>query len=205
MNRIITRKSTRNGFRVSTLHPHAGVLFRGTVNIDYGDHTGAGKFIAWRVTADDEDYPIIIAGDYLTAEEQLMLLTSWADDPLSAEEIRQMAEEELCGLLDEITRTDPSADGHTGPDSPEIARRYRRRNALVWRAADAAQKAGVPVGIRWDHGSEQPVILFMGLPSGQVSWHLPDEGSHHGTPVWLHRWDGHTTREKHLRVALYLG
>lgn len=44
-------------------------------------------------------------------------------------------------------------------------------------------------------------VLFLDLPTGQVSWHVPDDL----VPllpaiVGENEWDGHTTREKHARI-----
>lgn len=73
---------------------------------------------------------------------------------------------------------------------------YAERNQLLWRAVGVASMAGVEVGIRLDPGEPAWPVLLIELPTGQVSWHLPQ----HVKP-----WDGHTTAEKFARVRQFAG
>jgi hypothetical protein len=71
---------------------------------------------------------------------------------------------------------------------------YTRRYEWLIRAALDAVNRGIPVGFRIDPAEpEWPVIMFE-LPTGQVSWHLPQ----HPMP-----WDGHTTDEKYARIDAF--
>lgn len=76
---------------------------------------------------------------------------------------------------------------------------YAVRYGLVLEAMNLAHKAGYPAGFGWD-SSEDPeldgfrVVAYIQLPTGQVSWHMPEHG---------HPWDGHTTEEKHTRIHAY--
>ncbi|PWU52721.1 hypothetical protein DLJ47_17865, partial [Micromonospora sp. S4605] len=96
--------------------------------------------------------------------------------------------------LVDIAAVDPSRLGHTGPDTPEITAAYTRRNALIWAALALAADAGVPAGVGHDAADPRPVVVYLELPTGQVSWHLPAH------PVG---WDGHSTATKYARVAAF--
>lgn len=85
---------------------------------------------------------------------------------------------------------DPSRAG-AGPGAD-----YGKRNAAVWTAAGYAAAAGLAVGMDFDpHDPVHPVVLYVELPTGQVSWHLPA----HSRP-----YDGHSTAEKYERLADWL-
>lgn len=72
---------------------------------------------------------------------------------------------------------------------------YARRNELVIEALYVADRIGLSAGVRLD--PEQPAwpVVFIELPDGQVSWHLPE---------YEQAWDGHTTAQKYLRVAAFV-
>lgn len=101
--------------------------------------------------------------------------------------------------LGSIANTDPSREasaGPAGPDTPELAARYARRNTLIWAALAQARKAGLDAGIDFDEADERhPVVVLVELPTGQVSWHLP---------AHVLTWDGHSTEEKYARVAAFI-
>lgn len=112
----------------------------------------------------------------------------------------------LSRALTEIAAVDPSAHGHTGPDTPEVIAAYARRNTLVWQALAEAVDAGLPAGVDRDPGDPHPVVVYIDLPGcGQVSWHLPDDGRDHDQPAYADPWDGHSTHEKYLRIDLFTG
>lgn len=86
---------------------------------------------------------------------------------------------------------------------PEIERHdtdYPRRYALVLEAMALAAQIGFRNGFAWDTGNAEAVahrcriVAYIDLPSGQVSWHLPEYA---GT------WDRHTTDEKYLRCRTF--
>jgi hypothetical protein len=68
---------------------------------------------------------------------------------------------------------------------------YGKRYPLVLEAIALAVRAGFPVGFRIDPAEPEWPVAFIELPTGQVSWHLPQ----HPTA-----WDGHDTEEKYRRV-----
>lgn len=55
-------------------------------------------------------------------------------------------------------------------------------------------------GQDWD--PEWRTVVFIGLPTGQASWHVHDSVKHllRGVPPGENNWDGHTTEEKYRRV-----
>lgn len=107
----------------------------------------------------------------------------------------ELARVRLAQTLAAIAETDPSRHGHTGPDTDVTAAQYERRNTLIWAALALAHECAVPAGVGYDPTDPRPVVVYLDLPSGQVSWHLPA----HSNP-----WDGHTTAEKYRRVAAFV-
>jgi hypothetical protein len=75
-------------------------------------------------------------------------------------------------------------------DPPDYQNRYR----LVFGAMYAALKAGIPAGIALDPAEPDWPVVYIELPTGQVSWHMPA----HPTA-----WDGHSTEEKYNRCHAY--
>lgn len=94
-------------------------------------------------------------------------------------------------------------------DSTEAVKNqaYAERNKVLSLTARMAQKLGLNVGLGKDESPDADpdyyLILFIDLPSGQVSWHLRNDEvkpmfgflPFYGTP-----WDGHSTEEKYQRV-----
>jgi hypothetical protein len=72
---------------------------------------------------------------------------------------------------------------------------YAERYALVIDALSVARKAGCLVGFRIDPESPEWPVAYIELPTGQVSWHMPQ----HETP-----WDGHDTAEKYRRCRAFV-
>lgn len=83
---------------------------------------------------------------------------------------------------------------------------YAERDKCLVLMALMAQRLGLKVGIGqhvgedWDDDWRN--ILFIDLPTGQVSWHIHDSET-----LWFYfvgaydgEWDGHTTDEKYRRV-----
>lgn len=71
---------------------------------------------------------------------------------------------------------------------------YAERYLWLMRAAGLAADRGVAVGFRLDPAEPEWPVMYFELPTGQVSWHLPQ----HPKP-----WDGHTTDEKYARVEAF--
>lgn len=82
---------------------------------------------------------------------------------------------------------------------------YFDRNQLVKAFALAMKQKGFTVG--WKEDREDPffVILFVDLPTGQVSWHVPcEEIDLSQWPQYRGNWDLHSTEEKRVRLSKYL-
>lgn len=86
---------------------------------------------------------------------------------------------------------------------------YSERNMCLALLARMALALGFRVGVgqhpaedeKWE--KDWRTILFMDLPTGQVSWHFHDseKGLLEGLPAYEEKWDGHSTPEKYLRLA----
>ena len=73
---------------------------------------------------------------------------------------------------------------------------YDARYRLVFRALVLALAEGLEAGVRIDPNEPSWPVVYIELPTGQVSWHMPE----HQTT-----WDGHDTDEKYRRVREYVG
>ena len=71
---------------------------------------------------------------------------------------------------------------------------YESRYTLVLQAMHLARMCNFPVGIRIDPREPEWPVVFITLPTGQVSWHMPQ---------YPYEWDGHDTRDKHARIKKY--
>lgn len=89
----------------------------------------------------------------------------------------------LAGLLEWIGRCERAGDD------------YARRNQCVIRAVAYAQEIGYEAGFRIDPKEPEWPVAFIELPTGQVSWHLPQH---------TREWDGHSTDAKYERVSKYI-
>lgn len=91
---------------------------------------------------------------------------------------------------------------------------YVERTRLIALVAAFCHQAGLPVGLgqhdpddaKWD--PEWRTIVFVEIPDGiggsfQASWHIGDRDRELVAylPKYDKPWDGHTTREKYLRIA----
>jgi hypothetical protein len=71
---------------------------------------------------------------------------------------------------------------------------YTQRNETILLAIIAAWSLHYEAGFRIDPNEPEWPVAFIELPTGQVSWHLPQ----HVKP-----WDLHTTAEKYERIRAY--
>lgn len=71
---------------------------------------------------------------------------------------------------------------------------YEARYPLVLWAVSTAADEGLPAGFRNDPSEPDWPVAYIELPTGQVSWHLPQ----HPTA-----WDGHSTATKYARCRAY--
>lgn len=72
---------------------------------------------------------------------------------------------------------------------------YDVRYKLVLRALHLASEAGYKCGLRMDPSEPKWPTVKIELPTGQVSWHMPE---------YPEAWDGHTTEEKYKRINEYV-
>lgn len=72
---------------------------------------------------------------------------------------------------------------------------YHDRNRLVYQALAIAQRGGMVAGIGIDPAAPAWPVVYIELPTGQVSWHLPAH------PI---AYDGHSTLQKADRIIDYL-
>jgi hypothetical protein len=92
----------------------------------------------------------------------------------------------------------------------ELTGLYTERAQCVLALARAAKAAGCVVGFRNDPALDEVEaarwpVLFIDLPTGQVSWHLTieDRRSAADIDIYLGEWDRHDTAEKYRRLAAW--
>lgn len=72
---------------------------------------------------------------------------------------------------------------------------YAERYHLVFKAIHYALVIGYDAGIRIDPKEPKWPVAYIELPTGQVSWHMPE----HTKP-----YDGHSTEEKYQRIEQFI-
>jgi hypothetical protein len=72
---------------------------------------------------------------------------------------------------------------------------YDLRNLYIMDAEHIARHIGYPTGIRCDPAEPDWPVIYIELPTGQVSWHVPAHSR---------EWDGHTTAQKIARIKLFV-
>ena|SRR5690348_10523945 len=72
---------------------------------------------------------------------------------------------------------------------------YEERYKLVLDAVATAAYLGLRAGFRIDPDEPEWPCAYIELPTGQVSWHMPQH------PV---AWDGHSTEEKYQRIRRFV-
>jgi hypothetical protein len=83
---------------------------------------------------------------------------------------------------------------------------YAERAILVVTVARIAQRDGLRVWIATDEKEPEWPVLFIELPTGQVSWHLTQaqrDDLDDEFPVGQNTWDNHTTEEKYERLLAW--
>ncbi len=87
---------------------------------------------------------------------------------------------------------------------------YAERNMCVALIARLAEMLGYKVGMKQHEGEEWEDewrhVIFIDLPTGQLSWHLHDSELENfpGIVPYLKEWDKHTTEEKYQRIAAFI-
>lgn len=71
---------------------------------------------------------------------------------------------------------------------------YEERNRVIIKAVGLALLSGFAAGFRIDPKEPEWPAAFIELPTGQVSWHIPQH---------VKAWDGHTTEEKYERIRRF--
>lgn len=72
---------------------------------------------------------------------------------------------------------------------------YEKRYGLVLDAMARARRLGFETGYRIDPNEPEWPVAYIELPTGQVSWHMPQ----HPKP-----YDGHSTEEKYERISRWI-
>ena len=72
---------------------------------------------------------------------------------------------------------------------------YDQRYKEVIEVMYYAMSCGYQVGIRIDPSEPEWPVVYIELPTGQVSWHMPQHNK---------EWDGHSTEEKVDRVKRFI-
>ena len=79
---------------------------------------------------------------------------------------------------------------------------YLDRNLAVQVMAKMAQELHYRVGVK-DEKTDWP-ILYVDLPTGQVSWHIPKKELMGDLPIYEGKWDGHDLETKRNRLKAYI-
>ena len=93
---------------------------------------------------------------------------------------------------------------HTEMESSTLQDAYFDRNQVVMALALLCRAYRLPVGIQIPGGDSDWPILFIDLPQGQVSWHLPANEITTEFPLYSGEWDGHTLEQKRERLAAFI-
>jgi len=88
--------------------------------------------------------------------------------------------------------------------SDTLEEAYEDRNLAVMLLARLALLQTWPMGVREDPAEPGWSLLFIDLPCGQVSWHLPTEEIVGKWPHYDKGWDGHSLWEKRQRLRLMI-
>lgn len=72
---------------------------------------------------------------------------------------------------------------------------YDSRNQYIYYCLALSQMLGYKSGIKIDQDEPDWPVIFIELPTGQISWHVPQYES---------VWDKHTTDEKYKRIELFV-
>lgn len=90
----------------------------------------------------------------------------------------------------------------------ELDEVYADRNRLAQLAAVLASRLGYEISIGLDEHEPAYPVLYIQLPTGQISWHIKVADltlldiDHVSWPA-VNPWDGHDDREKKDRIEFY--
>ena len=77
----------------------------------------------------------------------------------------------------------------------DLEANYGARNDTIYQALAMARLLDYSAGIRLDPEEPEWPVIYIELPTGQVSWHVAQHE---------HPWDTHTTADKYGRIADWL-
>lgn len=107
-------------------------------------------------------------------------------------------------LQAEVVELTAQADGEAewNAAASERNRIYTERNRVVALAARMAKDRGLDVAVALEADAPGWMVVYIELPTGQVSWHFPaaDSAYFDGLPFGARAYDGHTTQKKYERV-----
>jgi hypothetical protein len=115
------------------------------------------------------------------------------------EDIRQ-----FLSALDSVTSYDNLVQDSMHEVDYRLLDVYSERNRVVQALGRMAKQIGYNVGIKDDKEDKQYVILYIDLPTGQVSWHIPRKEIVGKFPQYSGDWDKHDTKSKVKRVVKYI-
>ncbi len=103
----------------------------------------------------------------------------------------------MCSMYcDNIAAVDPSHPRNEGVafEPEQLSAMYRARMEYLWHAVAFASAAGFRVGVKIDPAQPGWPVVYIDLPTGQVSWHIPE---------YAGEYDGHTTEHKYNRIEAF--
>jgi len=92
-------------------------------------------------------------------------------------------------------------------DGEDVSKVYEDRNLLAQLAAILARRCGLHVGTMLDKELTKPEewpLIYIELPTGQVSWHIPKGEMVAQLEPFGQEWDNHTPEEKQGRIREFL-
>lgn len=95
-------------------------------------------------------------------------------------QFKAMMVEQLKSRLEEVVNNDTN---------------YDVRYGLVLEIMCLANKLEYKTGVRIDESEPEWPVFYIELPTGQVSWHMPQHEM---------AWDGHSTEEKFQRIQEFI-
>jgi hypothetical protein len=111
-----------------------------------------------------------------------------------------------CGTPERTVRAALRGGDTPAPSGPDGE--YAERANVVALAVALADRLGYEVGALNDPAEPDWPVVYIGLPTGQVSWHFSRDDFTRCFPHGLHRfndsWDGHDTATKYARCAEFV-
>jgi hypothetical protein len=99
-------------------------------------------------------------------------------------------------------KLETAAENNNGKRNESVpSEAYYDRNLVVQALAKLAMDQGLNVGIRQD---KEWLILYIDLPTGQVSWHIPASELIGEFPEYNGKWDGHDLDQKRDRIKKFI-